>query len=411
MSYITSNSKCGNYLPKDETPPKIWLHEKDCGYDSVSMDVFNVATGIVDIPDFKAHDFWDDAKILVLPPFTELTVFDNAKYALDGNWAPKTFKGPGVFDLYGTPQNQDINSAKAKRTRDWSDAMAPCCTGKIQGKWCGAWNPNNPNNVCDARMRVYCSDPQNADKEECSCINSKVKYLPSCFDTKCHLNPLAYKTKDMKDVAQNCPDIMECNQYLSLSDESKLNVINRTKLEQTCVSQKDEQSNITVVNNGDNTTTSEQDGGTGYTGDQSGSYGSTDPNTTYDPTPPPNGSSGDTYGGQTGSPYSNNQPNTPYGNNQQNTPYSNNDNSGKINIGGLQISYPILILIFVIIIGIAYVLLMPSGPQYPPQETNYYPQGPMQPTQFQNVPNQFQPTQFQNVPMQPPTQFQNVQFQ
>lgn len=400
MSYITDESRCGSFLPKGETPPKAWLHEKNCKYEAIPFDMFNKATGLHSIASLGEIDFKDEAKIAIVPPFVELTIWDNRDYDAGSKWPAKTFKGPGIFSFENTPYDMKANSAKARRTKPWSDAMMPCCTGKIQGKWCGAWNPNDPNTVCDARMKVYCSQAANKDKQECACINSTIKYLPSCFDNKCHTNPLAYKTKDMKTVSKSCPDIMECNQYLNLSDESKLNVINRTKLEQTCVSQKEEDKDITIIDNGNNSSSGEGDGGSDYTGDQTGSNGSSDPNNTYDPKPDPNGQSGDGYnntGGynpynptdpyNTGDPYSSGYGNSGSGSStypgSSDPNYLSDEKTSGLNIGGYNISYTVLIVIFVVIVGFAMLMLRPRQQYGYPQYAQYGP--PPQPIYNPNI--------------------------
>lgn len=384
---ITANSKCGNFMPIGEEAPKVWLHETDCGWDKVVLDVFGSPDLYAEADALGIYSMKDQNKIAIVPPFTELKVFDGRYFNTEsGPYKPTvTLKGPVIHDFYGEDMYMSANSLQAKATRPWSDAMVPCCTGQIEGKWCGTWDPKKTNSVCDARMKEWCARPENKDRQECACINSSIKYLPSCFDTKCTNNPLAYKTKDMRDVVSaGCPSIMECNQYISLSDEAKQNVVNRTQMEQKCTS---------VTNNtttGSTTNTNPTPTADSNTGDQpdSGSYGtvdnglgSTSPYVPTEPTQPYSPPSSSPYAGTTqpdaySNPY---QPTTsssyPYSGSSTNTTSS----SDSAKIMGLEPATLMIILVVVFAFIIIIVMVSSSG------SSNQYPQYPQYP-QYQQYP-------------------------
>ena len=87
---------------------------------------------------------------------------------------------------------------------------------------------------CDEAMKTYCQS--NHDDPKCSCIipppsMSGLK-LPECHYIDCHIN--GYKTSDMLSTMKNCPDVLECNQYLTLDPDARKNIVNNPKLSQTC---------------------------------------------------------------------------------------------------------------------------------------------------------------------------------
>jgi hypothetical protein len=333
-------------FPTGEGPPPIWLLDKYNTDRHVSLDVFNAAGNAISIPDLgkSPYNMNDDIDYVIVPPYTTLNVWNRGDYT--GAYT-KNFDKPGFYRMNDYGLLNAIGSVKATSTQPWSDAMIPCCTSKIEGKWCGAWNPNWSGSVCDAKMKEWCSKAENKDKQECACINSSIKYLPSCFDTKCTNNPLAYKTKDMKSVvAAGCPDIMECNQYIALSDEAKQNLVNRTQMEQNCTS----------VRNNTTTTQTNTIPTPAYRTNNNQPAGTTNTNP-YVPT-----GSTDPYTPPSSYPYAGStQPNAynnPYGggNYSSNTPFntssSTGDDSGKI------MGMDPMVLLIIIVVAFAFIVAM-----------------------------------------------------
>ena len=368
--YTVTDQVCDpKYLPVGETPPKVYIHnDTRCKYGYASLDVFGSSTLAAEIPRLGQTALGSTLnRSAVVPPFTTLTIYDHVDYDPGTDWPAHVIEGPKIFNYLGTPAYKDANSAKAVATKPWADAMMPCCTGDIDGRWCGAWNPKSSSSVCDARMKAWCSLDANKGKEQCACINSEIKYLPSCFDNKCTNNPLAYKTQDMRDVVNaGCPSIMECNQYISLSDSAKQNVVNRTQMEQKCTS--------TTTNNGTpvtNTTTNTDPKINDQPDD--GSFGANDtppgsntPDPAYvgpNPTAPYSPPNSSPYSSQPGgyNPYPT-QPST-----NTSYPYSTTTDSAASSnkVMGLDPMVLMIILIVAVVFIVIIVMMMkPSNPGY-----------------------------------------------
>jgi len=382
-------------FPTGEGPPSIWLLDKYFNARHVGLDIFNATNKSISIPDLGAsqYNINDDIDFVILPPYTSIDIFNRGDYT---GAVTKSLNQPGFYRMADYGLLNAAGSIKAQASRNWADAMVPCCTGQMEGKWCGAWNPKSSGTTCDARMKDYCSKPENKDKDVCACINSSIKYLPSCFDTKCTNNPLAYKTKDMRDVVSaGCPDIMECSQYITLTDEAKQNVVNRTQMEQNCTSIKNITTPTGTTTSGTTTSnTNPTPTSSTNTGDQpdSGSYGTADSSLGSTSPYVPTTSTG-TYSPPSSSPYAGpTQPgayNNPYNYQPTTTsyPYSTNTNSTATSsnkILGMDPSVLMIIIIvafvFIAIIGVIvsgrssprYQYSSQYSSQYPPQYSPQY---------------------------------------
>jgi len=101
------------------------------------------------------------------------------------------------------------------------DINSLCCRGLLDPEFCeDRYLTSNPNHQCDAIIYDYCQI--NKDDEICACINSPLEY-PDCHDQKCRESG-AHITRNM--LAKKCPTVIECNQYVNLSDDAKNNVVN-----------------------------------------------------------------------------------------------------------------------------------------------------------------------------------------
>jgi hypothetical protein len=88
---------------------------------------------------------------------------------------------------------------------------AACCMGTTDKSNC-TMTGQTP--ACDTFMNNYCRNtPAGQADPRCSCINSQIT-CPNKFDKNCIAN-LGYRTTDMANT--QCPDIMNCTQFLNLS--------------------------------------------------------------------------------------------------------------------------------------------------------------------------------------------------
>lgn len=181
----------------------------------------------------------DNANGIIVPPHVDFIGYDNYNYnkvddVVNPNAGKIILPGPGIYNLIGTSFNDDITSFEIKKKFNWEDLSTACCLGTIDAKWCGTNDPTKEVNTCDAKMRTYCSIPENKASILCGCINSNIPNLPSCFDKNC-VNGGAYKTYDMKLISKGCPTYMSCNEFLKLPLIDRSSVINNNYLTLNCI--------------------------------------------------------------------------------------------------------------------------------------------------------------------------------
>jgi hypothetical protein len=105
-----------------------------------------------------------------------------------------------------------------------------CCRGLLDPADCAsAYTRTNPNHMCDSIIYNYCKTSDGEYDELCACINSTIP-SPDCFDLRCRGSGAFLPTNMIK---QPCPAVLNCNQYITLGENAKNNVVNATQY-QTC---------------------------------------------------------------------------------------------------------------------------------------------------------------------------------
>jgi hypothetical protein len=146
-------------------------------------------------------------------------------FAADANCAPVLMKWckneANISDRYCT-QYADI----------YNKAMREYCTPEniLSKKMCKEWvlDPHQQGSI-DLVMQQYCQ--QNPGDGLCCYMQSKIP-CPNKFDSRC-FGTAAYQTLPMTSVT--CPDVLNCNQYISLDPSSKAFASN---IEANCGGQK-----------------------------------------------------------------------------------------------------------------------------------------------------------------------------
>ena len=100
---------------------------------------------------------------------------------------------------------------------------------------CISWCIKNGGD-CDVAMTLYCGEPKNANKPECTCINTifdqkaSIVHNPLCADLKCIKS--GYATTSMIEKSFGCKQVT-CDVYFNVRGASKVD-INHNKVVQTC---------------------------------------------------------------------------------------------------------------------------------------------------------------------------------
>lgn len=134
------------------------------------------------------------------------------------------------------PSNLTPNSSDCEKLREQYCLQID----NMGNSYCVRWfnDPKHPERLAlrDEFMKTYCTTHQ--DDPQCSCfyhgdITQQVK-LPYCFDQRCI--DKGYKTQMMQRALEHgaCPDIMDCRQYMGLSDDAKNNIISDINMNQYC---------------------------------------------------------------------------------------------------------------------------------------------------------------------------------
>ena len=173
----------------------------------------------------------DDIDSVIVPPHMTVTLFADPYF--NGN-SRQLQPNERVGDLHNPLISVDANQTSSiivNRVKSWQQFRTDCCKGIGNPDLCkNFWGPSNGSS-CDSYMQQFCR--QNPTDPSCSCLNSEIPNA-QCFDTNCQKT--GYKTNNMKSIS-NCPDFIQCNQYLSLSDNAKQNIVNGNQLQQNCTRQ------------------------------------------------------------------------------------------------------------------------------------------------------------------------------
>jgi hypothetical protein len=175
---------------------------------------------------------------------------------IDSLWVPPdsdvavTYNGgsyiftPGLYgNLDDTPVKvNNITSINVRKTGEWMDHVAACCTGKVAAgatpESCGMWwGKTNNNGMCDDIMESYCTT--HPDDPKCSCyavpIEDKddlatraLKANPSCWSANCSTK--GYLPSNL--INKPCPNVKICKQDISLPGSN--NIVKDNQYIQDC---------------------------------------------------------------------------------------------------------------------------------------------------------------------------------